>query len=145
MANKPLPNPLPADLPENWQINQIVAPTGAEVGLAEQYGYNYLMAQLNAAQQTINNINEAFSGLAGLVDGKVPLEQLPVVPPDDALSDTSKNPVQNKVITAALNDKVPITRKVNGKALNGDITLGFNDFSGILPISKGALIMIQGL
>ena len=92
MANKPLLNPLPADLPENWQINQIVAPTGAEVGLAEQYGYNYLMAQLNAAQQAINNINEAFPGLAGLVDGKVPLEQLPVVTPDDALSDTSKNP-----------------------------------------------------
>lgn len=90
MANKPLLNPLPADLPENWQINQIVAPTGAEVGLAEQYGYNYLMAQLNAAQQAINNINEAFPGLAGLVDGKVPLEQLPVVTPDDALSDTSK-------------------------------------------------------
>ncbi len=127
MANKPLLNPLPADLPENWQINQIVAPTGAEVGLAEQYGYNYLMAQLNAAQQAINNINEAFPGLAGLVDGKVPLEQLPVVPPDDALSDTSKNPVQNKVITAALNDKVPITRKVNGKALNGDISLSAAD------------------
>lgn len=145
MANKPLLNPLPADLPENWQINQIVAPTGAEVGLAEQYGYNYLMAQLNAAQQAINNINEAFPGLAGLVDGKVPLEQLPVVPPDDALSDTSKNPVQNKVITAALNDKVPITRKVNGKALNGDITLGFNDFSGILPISKGGTDNDTGL
>lgn len=145
MANKPLLNPLPADLPENWQINQIVAPTGAEVGLAEQYGYNYLMAQLNAAQQAINNINEAFPGLAGLVDGKVPLEQLPVVSPDDALSDTSKNPVQNKVITAALNDKVPITRKVNGKALNGDITLGFNDFSGILPISKGGTDNDTGL
>ncbi len=145
MANKPLLNPLPADLPENWQINQIVAPTGAEVGLAEQYGYNYLMAQLNAAQQAINNINEAFPGLAGLVDGKVPLEQLPVVTPDDALSDTSKNPVQNKVITAALNDKVPITRKVNGKALNGDITLGFNDFSGILPISKGGTDNDTGL
>ncbi len=145
MANKPLLNPLPADFPENWQINQIVAPTGAEVGLAEQYGYNYLMAQLNAAQQAINNINEAFPGLAGLVDGKVPLEQLPVVTPDDALSDTSKNPVQNKVITAALNDKVPITRKVNGKALNGDITLGFNDFSGILPISKGGTDNDTGL
>lgn len=62
MANKPLLNPLPADLPENWQINQIVAPTGSELGLAEQYGYNYLMAQLNAAQQAINNINEAFPG-----------------------------------------------------------------------------------
>ncbi len=75
MANKPLLNPLPADLPENWQINQIVAPTGAEVGLAEQYGYNYLMAQLNAAQQAINNINEAFPGLAGLVDGVLPVSQ----------------------------------------------------------------------
>ena len=124
MANKPLPNLLPADLPENWQSNQIVAPTGAEVGLAEQYGYNYLMAQLNAAQQAINNINNAFPGLASLTGGKIPLAQLPV---DEALSNTSGNPVQNKVINAALAGKVPTTRKVNGKALSADISLSAAD------------------
>ena len=104
MANKPLPNLLPADMPENWQTNQIVAPVGADVGLAEQYGYNYLMAQLNAAQQAINNINDAFPELASLIGGKIPLAQLPI---DTALSNTSGNPVQNKVVYAALADKVP--------------------------------------
>ena len=28
MADKPIAAPLPADLPENWQAGQIVAPTG---------------------------------------------------------------------------------------------------------------------
>ena len=48
------------------------------------------------------------------------LAQLPV---DEALSANSGNPVQNKVINAALAGKVPTGRKVNGKALTGDISL----------------------
>lgn len=52
-----IPNyPLPADLPTNWQPNQIVAPDGTTVGLTEQAGYNYLMAAVNAAQTMCNNI-----------------------------------------------------------------------------------------
>lgn len=52
-----IPNyPLPADLPTNWQANQIVAPDGTAVGLETQYGYNYLMAAVNAAQTMCNNI-----------------------------------------------------------------------------------------
>ena len=39
-TNRPLPSPLPADLPEDWQDSLIVAPEGADVGLAEQHGYN---------------------------------------------------------------------------------------------------------
>ena len=42
---------------------------------------------------------------------------------DSALSSTSTNPVQNAVIYAALNDKVPTTRTINGNALSSDITL----------------------
>lgn len=45
--------PLPADLPENWTSLQTVAPTGAEVGLDEQHGYNYLMKQVNNAQKAL--------------------------------------------------------------------------------------------
>ena len=30
--------PLPADLPEDWNVGQIVAPTGEEVGLSHQHG-----------------------------------------------------------------------------------------------------------
>ena len=68
MAENPIKTPLPADLPEDWTGGQTVAPTGAEVGLSEQHGYNYLMEE----------IGEAFSGLATLgPDGKVPGEQLP--------------------------------------------------------------------
>lgn len=52
-----IPNyPLPADLPTNWQPDQIVAPDGTAVGLTEQAGYNYLMAAVNAAQTMCNNI-----------------------------------------------------------------------------------------
>lgn len=45
--------PLPADLPENWTSGQIVAPTGAEAGMDEQHGYNYLMKQVNNAQKAL--------------------------------------------------------------------------------------------
>lgn len=54
MADDILKNiPLPADLPENWTSDQIVAPTGAEVGLDNQHGYNYLMMQVNNAQKAL--------------------------------------------------------------------------------------------
>lgn len=68
MADKPIQNPLPADLPENWSIGQIVAPAGADVGLDQQHGYNYLMKQVNDAQQAVNTMNNAFSGLATTKD-----------------------------------------------------------------------------
>lgn len=45
--------PLPADLPENWTSGQIIAPTGAEAGLDDQHGYNYLMRQVNNAQKAL--------------------------------------------------------------------------------------------
>lgn len=54
MADDILKNiPLPADLPENWTSGQTVAPTGAEVGMDEQHGYNYLMKQVNNAQKAL--------------------------------------------------------------------------------------------
>ncbi len=54
MADDILKNiPLPADLPENWTSGQIIAPTGAEVGLDDRYGYNYLMMQVNNAQRAL--------------------------------------------------------------------------------------------
>lgn len=54
MADDILKNiPLPADLPENWTSGQTIAPTGAEVGMDEQHGYNYLMRQVNNAQKAL--------------------------------------------------------------------------------------------
>lgn len=65
MADRPLSTPLPADLPENWTTGQTVAPSGADVGLSQQHGYNYLMEQVNAAQRAANAINESFDTISG--------------------------------------------------------------------------------
>ena len=65
MANRPIDAPLPADLPENWTAGQIVAPDGTSVGLSPQHGYNYLMEQVNRAQQGVNAVNEAFENVSG--------------------------------------------------------------------------------
>lgn len=65
MADRPLSTPLPADLPENWTAGQTVAPSGADVGLSQQHGYNYLMEQVNAAQRAANAINESFDTISG--------------------------------------------------------------------------------
>lgn len=56
---------------------------------------------------------------------------------DSALSSTSTNPVQNKLINAALSGKVDTSRKVNGKALTADVTLTASDVSAIGTSAKG--------
>lgn len=72
MADDILKNiPLPADLPENWTSGQTVAPTGAEVGMDEQHGYNYLMKQVNNAQKAATALNEGKLGLHDAADNGV--------------------------------------------------------------------------
>lgn len=69
MADDILKNiPLPADLPENWTSEQTVAPTGEEVGMDEQHGYNYLMKQVNNAQKAATALNDGKLGLHGTAD-----------------------------------------------------------------------------
>lgn len=68
MATKPIPAPLLADLPEDWTIGQTVAPTGEEVGLTQQHGYNYLMEKVNEAIQAINALNEGFEDVGGFIE-----------------------------------------------------------------------------
>ena len=46
---------------------------------------------------------------------------------DSSLSSTSTNPVQNKVVNAALSEKVSTTRTINGKALSANISLTASD------------------
>lgn len=65
MAEKPIKIPLPADLPEDWNAGQIIAPDGTAVGLTERHGYNYLMAAVNRAQRGVNEVNEAFGTVSG--------------------------------------------------------------------------------
>ena len=71
-----IPNyPLPANLPEDWQPNQIVAPDGTAVGLDEQHGYNYLMQQVNDTQEALNGLvmqaNSVTADSAALVAGSI--------------------------------------------------------------------------
>ena len=68
MADNPITVNLPADLPEDWAENDIVAPEGQSVGLSQQHGYNYLMEAVNNAQAAITQVGEAFSGLATQTD-----------------------------------------------------------------------------
>lgn len=49
------------------------------------------------------------------------------IPVDSALSSTSENPVQNKVVNAALDGKVPTSRTINGKSLSANISLSASD------------------
>ena len=75
----PITTPLPADLPENWQTSQSVAPDGADAGLSEQHGYNYLMRQVNAAQEGVNALGEALEQVPELDgSGKLPAGSLPI-------------------------------------------------------------------
>ena len=73
-----IPNyPLPADLPEDWQPSQTVAPNGTDVGETEQHGYNYLMEQVNNAHEAINGLvdyaNSVTADSAALSAGSVVL------------------------------------------------------------------------
>lgn len=69
---------------------------------------------------------------------KVKLTGLKNVTVDSSLSSTSTNPVQNKAVNAALEERVPTSRKVNGKALSEDVTLSAADVSAIPAYQKGA-------
>lgn len=68
-AVNPITVPLPADLPENWTEGQTVAPDGTDAGLTEQHGYNYLMKQVNAAQEALQQVADYFPNLATTEDG----------------------------------------------------------------------------
>ncbi len=82
MAN-PISVALPADLPENWQTGQTVAPQGGDVGLTERHGYNYLMKQVNAAQTAAAQLGDSFGSPGGAAtldeEGKLAQSQLPTL------------------------------------------------------------------
>lgn len=94
---------LPADLPENWTYGQIVSPNGTEAGLTPKHGYNYLMRQVNQAQALLNQVTAMIQSEMATQD----------------------------YVDAAINGRVPTTRKVNGKALSGDISLTAADVGAL--------------
>lgn len=67
MATKPIQTNPTADLPTTWSNGQTVAPNGPDVGLAAQYGYNYLNGKVNEALTDVGVINDAFSGLQAAI------------------------------------------------------------------------------
>ena len=105
MANNPIATPLPADLPENWTYGQTVGPEGTDVGLTAQHGYNYLMAQVNAAQSGVNLLGSSFSGLASL-DGGGKLEQDEIPNIDCGIWDTSPVAQHNVTKSTHINMRV---------------------------------------
>ena len=69
MADKFLPDfpHLPANLPEDWEWDQIISPNGSDAGKPAQYGYNYLMQMVNRGHQAANmlrNAAESFSSFS---------------------------------------------------------------------------------
>lgn len=104
----------------------------------------------NIARLWVNMKNHVLENFVKKVDGKGlstndyttaekdKLASLKNTTVDVALSGTSTNPVQNKAVQAALDTKVPTTRKVNGKALSADVTLAAADVGAIPTAQKGA-------
>nr|DAI40778.1 MAG TPA: hypothetical protein [Caudoviricetes sp.] len=128
MADNPITTPLPADLPTDWVYGQTIGPQGTDVGLTQQHGYNYLMQQVNAAQQAATQIGQAFSGLPTLgSDGKIPASQLPAMNYDPAgsaaavqtnLTDHINNKNNPHGVTAAQVGAIPTTGGSVSGALN---------------------------
>ena len=122
--NNPITENLPADLPEDWGLDDTLAPDGTYVGLTEQHGYNYLMAAVNAAQRAAKKLGEALAaakasdfgaipdsekgkanGVAKLdSSGKVPSSQLPAMDYDPA---GSADAVQQALNTHTSNKQNP--------------------------------------
>ena len=63
----------------------------------------------------------------GVVSTKLLSDIGPNITVDSGLSDSSENPVQNKVINSALNSKVNNTTTVNGHALSSNVTVTKSD------------------
>lgn len=63
----------------------------------------------------------------GVVSTKLLSDIGPNITVDSELSDSSENPVQNKVISSALNSKVNNTTTVNGHALSSNVTVTKSD------------------
>lgn len=133
MANNPISTPLPADLPENWVYGQTVAPQGSDAGLSNQHGYNYLMQQVNAAQEGVNTVGEAFSRLTASDVGAD--MQGAAAGVQDNLNSHTGNKSNPHGVTAQQAGAVPVGRKVNGKALSADITLAAADV-GAVPTGR---------
>lgn len=101
-------------------------------GLAAKIESLFVRKEAGKGLSTNDYTTEEKKKLSGIADGA----NKTVV--DTSLSDTSTNPVQNKVVYTELGNKVPTSRKVNGKALSADVTLTAADVDAIPTSSKGS-------
>ena len=137
MANNPITTPLPADLPTNWTYGQTIGASGTDVGLTAQHGYNYLMQQVNAAQQAATQIGQAFSGLPSLgSDGKIPATQLPAMNYDPAGSAAT---VQTNLTNHINNKSNP--HNVTAEQLNA-LGLTMNTYANLDDMPEKLLIAL---
>ena len=125
-GQNPLPTPLPADLPENWSLGQIVSPSGVDVGLTQQHGYNCLMEQVNKAQEAANAIGEAFPGLCTQEDlDNLVEEELPEI-----IQQEAKVSVGTVILPAAAWSQDPVsqlyTQPVTIPGLTADSKVDFD-------------------
>lgn len=103
------------------------------------------LSQLNAKQDILvsgNNI-KTINGQSLLGSGNITIEggsgSGSTITVDDTLSDTSTNPVQNKVINAALDNKQPIITSTSDITLHKLYTT--NVFANVLSASDGQLYL----
>ena len=143
----PITTPLPADLPENWQTSQIVAPDGADAGLSEQHGYNYLMRQVNAAQEGVNALGEALEQVPELDgSGKLPASSLPAATAD-AVGGVKIGANIQVTADGAISTHAPYTLPIASGETLGGVRLGNymtinengNLTGNFLPLSGGEM------
>lgn len=138
MADNPITTPLPADLPTDWVYGQTIGPNGTDVGLSQQHGYNYLMQQVNAAQQAAEEIGEAFSGLPSLgSDGKIPKSQIPDLTAEDVgavpMDEVGK---PGGVASLDNNGVVPGDQMPGYTQVSSNTAMGQSSYGGPLSVSN---------
>lgn len=123
---------LPADLPEDWTSNQKISPNGTEVGLSEQHGYNYLMKQVNDAQNEINNIGTTIEEALTDVAKEASVQE--IITSIGETDDTGGSTTLGSVM-AKLNEDL----KLDGSALQEIINLGVIINGEASPYGTGLL------
>lgn len=132
MATKPLKANLAADLPIDWKIGQTVAPNGSDAGLSEQHGYNYQSAQINAAQEAINTINDAFETIAA-TDHQHSPASMGAAPTAHASTETTYG-----VGSTTNYGHVKVTNGLGLSINDGTITMGYASATAPGAVTAGA-------
>lgn len=150
MANNPITVNLPKDLPENWNDTNYVSPGGTEVGLTSKHGYNYLMQQVNKAQQAAQEIGDAFTDLASLdpETGKVKANELPdmdyqtptnKLPTGESLTLTDTVPFYSS--SREQNERVTLQNLKDALGVQSPTIRAITNDSATVTCSKGATVL----